>query len=85
MAEAVSRPVCMPDDTGHFLSPHLLLLQETVQDSRRNPQDAITPLVTGFGRPEIKHPRFVLEATDDGIPANLEQFGDLIHREELLF
>ena len=47
------------------VSPHLLLMQETVQDRLRNPQDAITPLVTGFGRAEINHARFVLEVTDD--------------------
>jgi putative SOS response-associated peptidase YedK len=52
---------------------------------RRNPHDAITPLVTGFGRPEINHPRFVREVTGDTIGANLEKFGDLVHREELLF
>jgi hypothetical protein len=67
------------------VSPHPLLMQEAVQGSRRNPKDAITPLVTGFGRPEITHPRFVLEAWGNSIPANFERLGDLIHCEELLF
>ena len=59
-------------------------MQETVQDSRGNPQDAITPLVAGFGRPEINHPRFILKAAGDSVRANLEQLGDLTHLKILV-
>jgi hypothetical protein len=38
--------------------------------------------VAGFGRPEINHPRFILKAAGDSVRANLEQLGDLTHRED---